>query len=1675
MGENLDLDDLKRQLRDQYNRRNHGLTIELANKILEQEPDYYDALEYRLVATYGLKQDAPEAEKEQLSPRYKELALAMIKYMEEKGDFTRDSRKQYTYVVARNNLGWEEVLHGKTEEEWETGLKHVEVGLKYDQPSFALDTKIRLLLKLERNSEAYEIALSMLRKNEKERDVQDIKSNAEFIEWVKKKHPTDVLIVDKHEGMNLRDKAFLQELESLLKKTLKEIEPDKTGRQGFRTVNDRITSLFLRDSYNLESIPESIGNLDHLKELEITYNGNLRTLPENLGNLKNLEALTIKNCYLLNNLPESLGNLENLRWFTIDYLRSVETLPNTIGNLKNLETLYINQIGSNSLPESMERLKKLSTLKIKNCSFESLPEGICELSSLTNLEIKHCNSLRTLPKNIAKLKSLEILILENLSGIDSLPESFGELEKLSKLEMTKLNELPVLPESIGELHSLGFLTINRCRGLKDLPESIGNLPNLREFRLIECNGISTIPNNFSKLQKLETIEINSLSDDFKGFSDNFGNLKSLNKVSISSCNGIESLPDTIDSLHYLKDLEISSCRKLKNLPRSIGGITSLVKLSLYECDNIELLPVELTDLASLEEIRLDNCQKLCKLPDSFTKLQNLRRIYINKCPSLQLIPDEFVNLKSIEEIIILRSGLKAPPDKLNSFKNLKKLELSGNIYSPDKDEKMELIKKRWKKYENPWRRFILWGWDEKNNPSYIILYGKHDFMGLEININDKEIEDFAQLKVQSLPEGKRLDIKPGVYNVLQDDVKYSCYAVFHGKKGHLPSFQAIKVIQKSHYDYKTRSYSYDDPEMYFKKDISYHWGWKTDKKKMYKEFNNLKESKKIVLPYFALLSYKQLVNKIHEQKFQIKGFRIASSLNEILQLPKDKAEYIEIIVKTINHQNIYIRKKYLFELLSKGPSKDILASIIKVGSSELISGIFLELAKLQNPILLNEAQNIIDGSIEWTDESFARGVKRCATIYVNSLDSEKVKQRSNWILKNLPNADLHLKKLRGEEIPPEKRLTGATYRKYAQQGYLNDNYKYYDYNSRDYIYETNRYDIGAYSNGMILNIIEFKNTIQEAEIYQLSNIIGKIAYYIDAPRIVYYLKGSKKTKALRYFQSYLRRIISSIADKDELKFMEIMKDFLTSFKPEDSVSKYANDFSSNTLLRFFMYHDFSEIGPDRKTTTWEERAEYYSVPKMMRLTGRREFKKEIWDRHLDVVLEIVLNAQIDSIKKACYYILKETSNLQEFVDKMSFKQIIQLALASYEPLAGMFLKILNEKMEKIETFDPELMLALIGSSDDQMQHHAMDFFNRTNGSFAPETVADFIFLDNLDRWFELFQQNLTALKGDNFAQFLESIINKIPEFIDKEISISQETKDLLSNSTQEMEYLSPSVKKELITVIIEVISKQRSIPDWTMNLLEECIFSIPYEDLDLALKGIDIDSFKGAFTQKRIIFAILKAIKNNQLPSNPDIIDLLDIGTAKIINTFLTMVSRNKEELSNRFSTLLVMFESEVISLNLHAADVFNELPREKQKRLHSMVIDSPVHRAYEFGLKKLESVYGDLIPDDMIIQMLEHGSSEVKAYVSRKINNIIENLGNGDKNLFMYYLHTLLLLPNKHAKSKNKIYNVLPKFALKYQDKIKEIERMLLDIGGSNVIADSERALVALAKIKKEVQINAS
>lgn len=984
--------------------------------------------------------------------------------------------------------------------------------------------------------------------------------------------------------------------------------------------------------------------------------------------------------------------------------------------------------------------------------------------------------------------------------------------------------------------------------------------------------------------------------------------------------------------------------------------------------------------------------------------------------------------------------------KNNFFHNIfSKSESQKNKLNKDSPiEKINISQKIWKKNYNPFRHILLWGWDDHDNPSFVILYGNHEFESSEYDGN-------------------------AFRAILKEEVKYTNYAIFRGKEGHLPSFEAVKIYNSTYYSSENAE---DYPKMYYKKGVKRRWYYRKDDKYLVKEFKKLEPNNQVSFPYFVHQTYEQYIQKLKKHNIEFTGFKLAENPNEILMLQNELTQYYELMINILSHHNLYMRKKKLKELLSINVPNEVYKILFKVGSAEVISGLFLELAKMKNPVLIEDAKMLIKSKVNWAHENYAKGVERCANIYINALNKDLKADRINWIHENISNMDFHLIRIQGKEISSDTVLNGAKYRKYANTGLLRDYYWRYDREQRKSFRckKPQRYKKGPYTDGTEIKLINFKNTIQEAEAYGLADVIGKIAYYLDAPRLTYYFKGSNRCKQLNYFHRYIRRIIDSYGKNDPEKFIIAMKALFSSYTKDDYVCKFYGNFQFNKYIKHYLYYDFKEKPPAADWNNWQVRYKWMRNDQLMKLEGRHEYMKEIWDNHLDVVVDIALKSEVDQVIKACYYILKESPNSNIFIKNMTYKHIINLSLVSYKPLAEMFKNVLKNKMEQLKTFDIELMIALIGCSDKKMHTIAMEFFERTDGMFSPSDVADLLLLENLEEWIELFKKNIFAFEESQYAQFISYILNNVSRYLETE-DICEDIKEILTMSTNKIKNISKSEKINLMIDLINVLYTEQKMPNWIATYIEEIIFSFSYEELESLLIDVDTNTIKKSVSvrNKRII-SILDSVKTACIPSDAQIISILESGTSKMIKMLFEIIMTNNKQLDNRLSTLLIMLESEVTLLNNLAQDTFETMPKENQKKLHGLIIDSPVNKAYSFGLEKLDMFYGDSIPEEFIIQMLEHGSKDVKAFISDKMNKVLDNLGNENEELFMYYVKTLLLLPNKISKSKDRIYKVIPKFVFKYKHREDEVESLLLDIGGSNIIKDSERALIALAKIRGEV-----
>ncbi|WP_378188135.1 leucine-rich repeat domain-containing protein [Aquimarina sp. W85] len=109
----------------------------------------------------------------------------------------------------------------------------------------------------------------------------------------------------------------------------------------------------------LVALPDNFTALVHLKEINLHLN-RLNSLP-NMSSFGELIALNVKNNQI-NSLPDSIGDLSNLKNLDISG-NQITAIPESIGKLSNLQHLKLSFNRLTSLPENIRQLESLEVIE----------------------------------------------------------------------------------------------------------------------------------------------------------------------------------------------------------------------------------------------------------------------------------------------------------------------------------------------------------------------------------------------------------------------------------------------------------------------------------------------------------------------------------------------------------------------------------------------------------------------------------------------------------------------------------------------------------------------------------------------------------------------------------------------------------------------------------------------------------------------------------------------------------------------------------------------------------------------------------------------------------------------------------------------------------------------------------------------------------------------------------------------------------------------------------------------------------------------------------------------------------------------------------------------------------------------------------------------------------------
>ncbi|ORY52888.1 L domain-like protein [Rhizoclosmatium globosum] len=139
------------------------------------------------------------------------------------------------------------------------------------------------------------------------------------------------------------------------------------------------------------SIPEEIGLLSNLQNLDLYANSLTGEIPSSIGNLVNLRLLVLcENEELGGMLPSTMGCLTSLVTFRANTTNIMGPIPVEFGNLKRLETLSLslneNPAMPNHIPPELGTLSRLKKLHLCGCHLIGrIPPELGHLASLTSV------------------------------------------------------------------------------------------------------------------------------------------------------------------------------------------------------------------------------------------------------------------------------------------------------------------------------------------------------------------------------------------------------------------------------------------------------------------------------------------------------------------------------------------------------------------------------------------------------------------------------------------------------------------------------------------------------------------------------------------------------------------------------------------------------------------------------------------------------------------------------------------------------------------------------------------------------------------------------------------------------------------------------------------------------------------------------------------------------------------------------------------------------------------------------------------------------------------------------------------------------------------------------------------------------------------------------------------
>ena len=270
-----------------------------------------------------------------------------------------------------------------------------------------------------------------------------------------------------------------------------------------------VTGLVLSDNNLSGTLPPEIGNLTHLRQLDLDDNELTGPIPPELGDLPQLRRLILGANELTGTIPPELGRLSQLTMLDLGRNSLRGTIPSELGSLPRLDSLLLhrNEL-TGPIPPELGNLSSLRRLLLAlNQLTGPVPPELGNLANLTYMSLSRNQLTGTVPPELAQLSSIRILSVSRNNLTGTIPPELGNLATLEGLYLYQNQLTGGVPVSLGDLSELETLWIHDNGLTGPLIEELADLAALEDLRAADNELSGALPRNLGRPRALARIEL----------------------------------------------------------------------------------------------------------------------------------------------------------------------------------------------------------------------------------------------------------------------------------------------------------------------------------------------------------------------------------------------------------------------------------------------------------------------------------------------------------------------------------------------------------------------------------------------------------------------------------------------------------------------------------------------------------------------------------------------------------------------------------------------------------------------------------------------------------------------------------------------------------------------------------------------------------------------------------------------------------------------------------------------------------------------------------------------------------------------------------------------------------------------------------------------------------------